>query len=222
MKTRYIKYLALPLMLASAWSCTDMTEDAVNEATVGSTVKEIVLQLPELKTADTRTEFTVDEVNKTLKTAWAEGDVAGIFPTTGYNQVEFPISDAWGESVARFDGGDWALRAKKSYAAYFPFNKANFERDASSIILSYEGQVQSENGSVSHLSDYDYLATGASQSDPYGSIYFQMQRLSGIARFAFTLPENEDGSFTKLFLKIMSRFVFFRYAFSFIFFFKII
>ena len=26
MKTRYIKYLALPLMLASAWSCTDMTE----------------------------------------------------------------------------------------------------------------------------------------------------------------------------------------------------
>ena len=71
MKTRYIKYLALPLMLASAWSCTDMTEEAVNEVSGGSTVKEIVLQLPELKTADTRTEFTVDEVNKTLKTAWA-------------------------------------------------------------------------------------------------------------------------------------------------------
>lgn len=200
MKTRYIKYLALPLMLASAWSCTDMTEDAVNEVSGGSTVKEIVLLLPELKTADTRTEFTVDEVNKTLKTAWKEGDVAGIFPTTGYNQVEFPISDSWGESVARFDGGDWALRANKSYAAYFPFNKANFERDATSIILSYEGQVQSENGSVSHLSDYDYLATGAAQADAYGSIYFQMQRLSGIARFAFTLPADEAASFTKLVL----------------------
>ena len=190
----------MPLMLASAWSCTDMTEDAVNEATVGSTVKEIVLQLPELKTADTRTEFTVDEVNKTLKTAWAEGDVTGIFPTTGYNQVEFPISDALGESVARFDGGDWALRANKSYAAYFPFSKANFERDASSIILSYEGQEQTENGSVAHLSDYDYLATGAAQADAYGSIYFQMQRLSGIARFAFTLPADEVASFTKLVL----------------------
>ena len=139
-------------------------------------------------------------MNKTLKTAWAEGDVAGIFPTTGYNQVEFPISDAWGESVARFDGGDWALRANKSYAAYFPFNKANFERDASSIILSYEGQEQTENGSVAHLSDYDYLATGAAQADAYGSIYFQMQRLSGIARFAFTLPTDEAASFTKLVL----------------------
>ena len=185
MKTRYIKYLALPLMLASAWSCTDLAEDAVEVVSDGSTIKEIVLQLPELKKADTRTEFTVDEVNRTLKIAWKEGDVAGIFPTTGYNQVEFPISDSWGESVARFDGGDWALRANKSYAAYFPFDKANFERDASSIILSYEGQEQSENGSVEHLSQYDYLATGASQSDAYGSIYFKMQRLSGIVRFAY-------------------------------------
>ena len=201
MKPRYIKYWALSLMMASAWSCTDWTEDAAEVISKDSAVKEIVFKLPELKQADTRTQFTVDEVNKTLKTAWAEGDVAGVFPTTGFNQVEFPISDSWGESEARFDGGEWALRANKSYAAYFPFNKANFERDASSIILSYEGQEQLENGSVSHLSGYDYLATGAAQSDPLGSINFQLQRLSGIVRFAFTLPENERSSFIKLLLK---------------------
>ena len=61
--------------------------------------------------------------------AWAKNDTIGIFPSKG-GQVEFPIEEGTGSKQALFDGGDWALKAGRAYAAYYPFNRWNTFRDS--------------------------------------------------------------------------------------------
>ena len=50
------------------------------------------------------------EINSSFKPTWAPKDTVGIFPTVG-GQVEFPITEGFGTSGAKFNGGGWALKA---------------------------------------------------------------------------------------------------------------
>ncbi len=119
---------------------------------------------------------------------WVVGDTLGIFPNKG-NQVEFPISSSEGSS-ASFDGGGWALRNESSYAAYYPFSVWNYHRDNEKIMLDYSGQVQDGNGSFSHLSAYDFLASV--QTTPLnGSVTFNMERQGSILYIDIVVPEPE-------------------------------
>lgn len=119
---------------------------------------------------------------------WVVGDTLGIFPNKG-NQVEFPISSAEGSS-ASFDGGGWALRNNSSYAAYYPFSVWNYHRDNEKILLDYSGQVQDGNGSFSHLSSYDYLAS-VKTTPVNSSITFNMERQGSILYIDIVVPETE-------------------------------
>ena len=119
---------------------------------------------------------------------WVVGDTLGIFPNKG-NQVEFPISSAEGSS-ASFDGGGWALRNNSSYAAYYPFSVWNYHRDNEKILLDYSGQVQDGNGSFSHLSAYDYLAS-VKTTPVNSSITFNMERQGSILYIDIVVPEAE-------------------------------
>lgn len=131
---------------------------------------------------------TVQDGNALLF-GWVVGDTLGIFPNKG-NQVEFPISAAQGTTSASFDGGGWALRNNASYTAYYPFSVWNYHRDSKTILLDYSGQVQDGNGSFSHLSAYDFLAS-AKATPQNSSVVFQMERQGSVLYIDIVVPEPE-------------------------------
>lgn len=123
---------------------------------------------------------------------WSEsGDVLGIFPVGG-DQVAFPISDVSSDREARFDGGAWALRANCEYAAYYPFDKANYMLDDMVIPVSYVGQKQIGNDNLAHLGAYAYMMAEATYPSEDGSVNLPMKHLGAIARVTATIPSGEN------------------------------
>lgn len=135
----------------------------------------------------TRADYSISETEG-LVFNWSEGDTVGIYPVGG-DQVAFPISEGEGSKTAQFDGGSWALRANKSYSAYYPFSKSNYLVLETRIPTNYAGQVQDGNGSLSHIQPYDYMACAATTPDENGYVNLQMKHLGCLVRFQLTLPE---------------------------------
>ena len=183
MKALY--YFFVFFMCVGFTACT--SDDVVNNYYEGieGSIKSVNVTLPEWgKDASTRTAFDISESG--VNAVWADGDIIGIFPNQG-SQVEFPIN-VGGSNKATFNGGGWGLKSGNTYAAYYPFNKMNYDKDATSIILDYTGQTQRGNNNYDHLSAYDYLASGAVNSIN-NSVSFDMQRLGSLVAIELELPE---------------------------------
>ena len=186
-----IIYFLSALALLSVSSCVE--ESQFNQEQ-GGEVRTINVVGPESiafepVTVMSQTKATIVENGSALKFNWVIGDTLGIFPNKG-NQVEFPISAAEGSTSASFDGGGWSLRNNASYAAYYPFSVWNYHRDNETNLLDYSGQVQDGNGSFSHLSAYDFLASV--QTTPLnGSVTFNMERQGSILYIDIVVPEPE-------------------------------
>lgn len=144
----------------------------------------------------TRTTYTEGENGYHF--AWSEGDALGIFPENGY-QTSFPINagKGVGTNTAVFDGGDWALKANKSYAAYYPLIH-DFDLEPTAIPVDYTGQVQNGNGSTAHISAYDYMASGFTAVDAKGNVNFKLQHLGCLVQFKLTMPEADIYSFIEI------------------------
>lgn len=140
---------------------------------------------------DTRAAYTVD--NSGFHFTWTAGDTVGIYPV-GADQVAFPISSGDGSQTAQFDGGAWALRADRQYAAYYPFDVWNYLGNSNSIPVSYIGQTQSGNASTAHLDRYDYMASAAVKSDLSGCVNITMKHLGSFVRFQLTMPQADTYS----------------------------
>ncbi len=186
-----IIYFLSALALLSVSSCVE--ESQFNQEQ-GGEVRTINVVGPESiafepVTVMSQTKATIVENGSALKFNWVIGDTLGIFPNKG-NQVEFPISAAEGSTSASFDGGGWSLRNNASYAAYYPFSVWNYHRDNETILLDYSGQVQDGNGSYSHLSAYDFLAS-VHTTPLNGSVTFNMERQGSILYIDIVVPEPE-------------------------------
>ena len=92
--------------------------------------------------------------------AWTEKDTLGIFPDKG-DQMAFSMSEGIGTNNAKVDGGAWALKTTAVYYAYSPFNRWNFFRDRSHILLDYTGQVEDGIATTDHLGAYDFQAANS-------------------------------------------------------------
>lgn len=121
-----------------------------------------------------------------LEFTWAENDTVGIFPSSG-DQVSFPMSMGADTKTASFDGGGWALKSSSKYAAYYPFNRANYNRSATSILLDYIGQKQIDNATTAHLGKYDYMAANASTPEN-GKASFLFKHLNSVLQLKLTMP----------------------------------
>ena len=186
MKARHkIQILSLCAGLAA---CTN--DAIVEEMVIGagdSTVKEITVSLPEIPNdVSTRTNFTINETG--LSVTWEENDAIGIFPNKGY-QVSFTTGEGAGGNTVTFNGGGWGLKNDSTYAAYYPFDKENFNRSNKTILLDYTGQKQIGNANADHLKAYDYLASGAVNPED-GYLNLELKRLSSIVRIDLTLPDD--------------------------------
>lgn len=140
---------------------------------------------------DTRAAYTVD--NSGFHFTWTAGDTVGIYPV-GADQVAFPISGGDGSQTAQFDGGAWALRADREYAAYYPFDVWNYLGKSTSIPVGYTGQTQDGNASTSHLDRYDYMASAAVKPDLSGFVNITMKHLGSFVRFQLTMPQADSYS----------------------------
>lgn len=142
----------------------------------------------------TRSSYVVDP-SRGFISSWEDGDIIGIYPIGG-DQVAFPISEGEGTKTAKFDGGAWALRSSFTYAAYYPFNKANYYIAETEIPVDYTGQEQTANNSTAHLSSYDYLAAAATSPDVSGNVNLAMKRLGCFMRIQIPIKVAE--TFTEL------------------------
>lgn len=125
-------------------------------------------------------------VTPNLDYLWELNDTIGIFPNKG-GQVEFPITaESVGTTTAKFNGGGWGLKSGYKYSAYYPFNFYN--RDATEIPFTYEGQVQVGSDSRNHLSRFSLLMSTPSEV-VNGGLTFQMNNVGALLLLTLTMPE---------------------------------
>jgi len=126
---------------------------------------------------------------------WSSSDVLGVFPVGG-NQTAFPLSSQTGETMALFDGNDWALRDQWRYAAYFPFSKANFHISPSRLPVSFEGQQLDGRHPMANVGKYNFSYAPLVKVDNEEPICFEMKGLATIAKLTMKCPAAD--TFTKL------------------------
>ena len=147
-------------------------------------------------------DFTIDEVlTKTTLTqsgnnapsfAWKAGDVIGVIPMDGKTvQSNYEIASIGTDpKTATFDGGVWALKDGKSYAAYYPFNET-IARSGDQLEFSFQGQKQEANNSLSHIGNYDYMYSPAVVSSS-SSKTFHFKHLVSLVRLQLTVPQADQ------------------------------
>lgn len=178
-------YYWFAAVLISGMLCGCSNDDVVQI----ENVKEIKATLKEFKTEEslTRTAYNISEQSG-FQTLWAAGDVLGIYPIGG-DQVSFPISDGVGTTIAKFDGGSWALRGNYKYAAYYPFSTDCYTINQEAIPVNFVGQVQTGNNTTTHLAGYDFMAAAATQPSSNGSVDLAFNHVGCFLRMQLTMPE---------------------------------
>ena len=180
MKRRTLSMAGAALFLSAFTACT---EDV--ETTASNELREIIATAENFIPETESRAFSL--VNNQVEFSWADGDTIGIFPNEGA-QAYFPILVGSEDSnSAGFTGGGWALKASSTYAAYYPFI-GDFYMKQAEIPVSYVGQKQSGNASMTHLSAYDYMAASASTPNN-GRVNFQFKHLGAFVQLQITMPQ---------------------------------
>lgn len=179
-----MRKLSLFMAIAAALSsCTEKIDGGEQDVLMG-----VVASAQDFSN-DTMTKTTISQEGSSAPSfAWKEGDVIGVVPMDNETvQSNYKIKQIGANPrQASFDGGVWALKEGKEYAAYYPFKKEAVV-SGESITFSFEGQRQSENNSLAHIGDYDYMyANSISPSD--GNVNFEFSHLVSLARFQLSLP----------------------------------
>ena len=172
---KHALFLFLLAVLAACSEDSIAPQAEIIPSTGEESVDLISMVVPDIEIADATTRSKLIEDGTELKFVWQENDAIGVVPMSG-NPLRFPIhAENAQKNTALFDGGQWALRTDAKYAAFFPYMKTNYEKDAKSIIIDYTGQTQG------NWMKYDFLATGAVQPKD-GAVKFTMKRLSAILK----------------------------------------
>lgn len=131
--------------------------------------------------------------------AWKAGDVIGIIPMNGKTiQSNYEIAEIGSNpKQAVFDGGVWALKEGKEYAAYYPFNE-QIARSVDNLEFSFLGQTQSANNSLEHLGAYDYMYASAVVPQS-GSAQFDFNHKISLVRLQLAVPTSD--TYTKVVLE---------------------
>lgn len=180
--------------MAAMASCSMEQEPATVETNKVSATAD------DFKCDEAFTRTTITQSSSSAPTfAWKAGDVIGVIPMDGKTvQSNYEISKIDTDpKSATFDGGVWALKEGKGYAAYYPYNE-KVARSGDKLEFSFEGQTQTANNSLEHISAYDYMyapAVTASSS----TTAFNFSHLVSLVRVQITMP-NAD-TFTKIILE---------------------
>lgn len=132
----------------------------------------------------------IDLGGATIDFFWDETDTVGIFPNVG-SQAFFDMYSSAGSNYAQFEGGGWALKGSGEYryAAYYPYLFDT--HDPSRILCCFSGQVQCGNNDYTHLTQYQYLASG-SVIPTGGALNFSLKRVESVLMFRLTMPSAKE------------------------------
>ena len=144
---------------------------------------------------DVATKVTTTLSGESLSSVWNEGDVIGVFPDMGGDQVTFTVTGGAGTCTCLFDGDGWGLMPNARYSGYYPFHTDNYgDTDARKHIgISYVGQQQSVKD-VYSVGKYDYMVcTNAvpsfADADDPGTCTFNFKHLGALLVLDITFPE---------------------------------
>ena len=145
---------------------------------------------------DVATKVTTTLSGESLTSVWNEGDVIGVFPDKGGDQVSFTVSGGAGTGTCLFDGEGWGLLPSARYSGYYPFHTDNYgDADARKHIgVSYIGQRQATKD-VFCVGKYDYMVctnavpSFADANEPGGTCTFNFRHLGALLVLDVTFPE---------------------------------
>lgn len=177
------RYLALAMTVLGLYACS---HDELNNSQDKEEVSRIILSAENFK-LDNSSRTTLSPTESGMSFAWSNTDTIGIYPERG-DQVCFPIAVGTENNYAWFDGGGWALKPSSKYAAYYPFNKANYFRSNQSIILNYDGQKQSGNATTNHLGAYDFMAANATIPEN-GEVALAFKHINSVLQLKIIMPQ---------------------------------
>ena len=178
------KYLFLTMAILGLNSCSQ--DDLNNSQNDKNEVSRIILTADNFK-LDNESRTSLSPTESGMAFAWSNSDTIGIYPERG-DQVCFPIAVGTENNYAWFDGGGWALKPSSKYAAYYPFNKANYFRTSNSVLLVYDGQKQTGSASTSHLGAYDFMAADATMPEE-GEVALAFKHVNSVLRFNIKMPQ---------------------------------
>lgn len=172
---RFIDMFALASAVAlSAISCAKESENHVNDGTKNKIT--ITASLPD----ELVTKLKFEAGESVIKPSWEQTDVIRIISETGKSET-YSIKEINGKT-ATFEGNELE---GTSFTAIYP---GNYETAEALGNRSYTGQVQTGNGSTSHL-QLNAMATGLSD---ISNISFAGEgvKLNGAVKLYVKLPEN--------------------------------
>ncbi|MBQ8442796.1 MAG: fimbrillin family protein [Bacteroides sp.] len=194
LRNLYIWTLLATLFFVACTPEADIIDD-LPQNNGENTISSIKVIARDFKGGENLSRTSVEITNEGASFTWAENDTIGIFPTNSY-QTAFPMVSGAGSKTAEFDGGDWALKASSSYAAYYPFEFNN--RSGKNVSVSFMGQYQKGNDTTDHLGKFDYMAAAATTPSS-GSVSFEFQHLAALVQWRLKVPE--AGNYTALTLE---------------------
>ena len=188
---KLMKILAVTVMTVMAVGCKSTPEDIVQTA---DSLNHIACIIDDFE-QDDATKVTTSLIGSTsVSTVWNEGDVIGVFPSVGGEQVTFTVASGAGTNNCVFDGRGWGLLSSTKYSAYYPgLTEYCGNHDAlKAIQVSYVGQIQ-HTKSAFEVGSFDYLAsTNVSpvftDSAPSGTCTFNFKHLGVLLVFDLTFP----------------------------------
>lgn len=136
---------------------------------------------------DVATKVTTVKSGSGVSSKWEAGDIIGVFPDRGGDQVSFIATSGANTSSCLFNGKGWGLLTSTKYSAYYPYSNENYG-DANAyknIKVSYTGQRQGEKNTFG-VGKFDFLAsTNATpvfveDTDPSGSCTFKFKHLGAL------------------------------------------
>ena len=171
----------------------------ISEVLVDSEKTHVLFSIDEFE-QDIVTRTNCDPANN-YKITWASGDTIGIFPYEGDQEPFLIPADQVGTTSATFDGGYWSLKDGKTYNAYYPFSRKNFESSdmKTKIPVTYLGQSQT--GISCNVGSYDYTYSDWKPSSG-GMVNFSFHHLGSF--MVFTLPIPATATYTSLTLNVGS------------------
>ena len=133
--------------------------------------------------------YTFD-INKGISFSWQYDDVIGVYTTKGTRIKHWALDVSDGGKAATFSSYGWSLVEKRKYYLYYPYNDSYFKNDTpiTNLPITFDGQMQSGNNSLSHIATYDYMIGEGITND--NSADFKLNHLCSVIRIEYVSPKS--------------------------------
>ena len=133
--------------------------------------------------------YTFD-INKGIFFSWQYDDVIGVYTTKGTRIKHWALDVSDGGKAATFSSYGWSLVEKRKYYLYYPYNDSYFKNDTpiTNLPITFDGQMQSRNNSLSHIATYDYMIGEGITDD--NSADFKLNHLCSVIRIEYVSPKS--------------------------------